>query len=136
MIGGYWVVSQEMKDVFEQFDLGKTSFYPTKLYEHNRKTEVAGTHYCINFAEVKNSFLPQHSPEVKKPYASVDYYNLEGWMDEGMVAVSGDALDGVDLWLEGSLRQSLFFSDRLVSALKDAKLTRRLSLRKCKIVTE
>ncbi|WP_298911271.1 DUF1629 domain-containing protein [uncultured Aliiroseovarius sp.] len=134
MIGGYWVVSNEMKQVLEQFDLGKTTFYPTKLYEHDRKTEVAGTHYCINFAEVKDSFLPEHSPEVKKPYDSVDYYNLEAWMEEGLVAVSGDTFGGVDLWLEKNLRQALFFSDRLVSALKKAKLTRRLSLRKCTVV--
>lgn len=53
MIGGYCVASNEMEHVLEQFELGRTVLFPPKLYEHDRKVEVAGTHFCIDFFELK-----------------------------------------------------------------------------------
>ena len=136
MAGGFWVVSEELKAVLEQFDLGQTSFYPTKLYENDRKTAVAGVHYCINFGATKRCFLPEHSPKINKAGKSVDYYWANVYIDHGTISMSTDALEGADLWIEENLRRAVFLSDRLVARLKQEKLSRRFGLRKCQLITQ
>jgi hypothetical protein len=132
--GGNPIVSDEVKQVMQQFDLGQTSFYPTTLYKHDRKTPVEGSYYCINFGETKTCCMPEESQRTKKFDAL--FWTIKQFAEDGDVAVNASALQGVDLWVDTRIRKSLFFSDRLARALKAAKLTRTFGLRKCRVVAE
>ncbi|PWR25316.1 imm11 family protein [Zavarzinia aquatilis] len=131
---GYWVVSAAMADVLRQFDLGHTSLYPTRVYQHDRKTPVEGEYYCLNFGERKASFLADASPRANKVYPNQDIWALSLAPKNDDIALSANALEGVDLWTEEPrFTRAFFLSDRLVTALRDAKLTRYLGLFRCRI---
>jgi hypothetical protein len=49
-------------------------------------------------------------------------------------ALSAAALQGPDLWIGAQVWDAFFLSDRLVRALREARLTRRLGLRRCRAV--
>jgi hypothetical protein len=132
LTGGSPVVSNEVMQVMQQFDLGQTSFYPTKLFHHDRTTPIEGSYYCINFGETKTSCMPEESQEIEKFDAR--FWTIPSYAKDSDIAVSQSALEGVDFWVDTRIRKSLFFSDRLAKALKAAKLTRTFGLRKCRVV--
>ena len=132
--GPYWIVSESLADVFRQFDLGEGALYPVKVLQHDRKTPVEGTYFHLNFGNIKDAFLPEHSLKPRKIYSHSDIWRVPGVPKDGDVAVRATALKGADIWLDPKLRGGLFLSDRLVQALREAKLTRRFGLSRCKVM--
>lgn len=132
--GSYWIVSAACADVLRQFDLGDGALYPTKLLQHDRITPVEGEYFCLNFGNQKQAFVPEYSPEARKPYASHNIWRLRLTPKDGDIAVTPTALNGPDLWVDPDLWDAFFLSDPLVQALKAAKLTRRFGLRKCRVI--
>lgn len=54
---------------------------------------------------------------------------------DNQIAVSSRvALTGPDVWIDPTLLHPIFFSDRLVQALRAAKVTRTIRLRSCRVV--
>jgi hypothetical protein len=134
--GGSWVASVAFAEVLRQFNLGRTALYPTRLLQHDRKTPVEGSdYYCLGFGERKEVFLPTESPGATKPHEDQDIWKLSLDPKDDDLAVTPRALDGVDLWMDPRVRHAFFLSDRLVMALKSAKLARRLGLRRCRVIT-
>ncbi len=136
---GFWIVSSQCAEILRQFDLGRTSLYPTKVCQHDRKTPVEGHYSCINFGEIKNDFEPEASPRAKPFAASKDLTRVSIWKlplapKDGDIAVKQSAREGVDLWIDPKVRKAFFLSDRLVKALKQAGLTRYFGLLKCRVV--
>ncbi|WP_209599144.1 hypothetical protein [Ruegeria sp. HKCCSP351] len=130
------VVSRAVANVLREAELGKTKIYPLNVCQHDRVTPVEGEYFTLALGEQKTAFVPDRSNMVKPMGNKPDT-----WMKRGMkpkdfdIVVSGIALEGPDLWVDPRLYWSLFFSARLVKALKAAKLTRRFGLSKCKVVS-
>ncbi|MEO9826794.1 MAG: DUF1629 domain-containing protein, partial [Paracoccaceae bacterium] len=129
----FWVVNEELATVLRHFDIGKTTFHPTKLFQFNRKTEIRGKYFFINFDTRKDTFLPEQSENVRKNRPTIPWA-LGPLVKDGDVAVDQGALVGADLWFEETMWKAIFMSGDLVDALRAAKLTRRLGLRKCKVI--
>ena len=108
---GFVVVKQEMKDVFEEFELGKTCFYPVQLFQNDRKTEIQGTFSIINFDEEKKAFSPEASPKTKVawPGHEFDVRSFGTYAEHDIVSVLPAALEGVDVWHDPLFFNSIFF---------------------------
>lgn len=55
-------------------------------------------------------------------------------MVDNDIAVSRQALDGPDIWIDPLLWNGLFISDRLARALKIAKRASTFHLAKCRVI--
>jgi len=132
--GGYWVANAQFVETLQQFELGRTAFFPVELFANDRKTPVESTYFCIAFGEIKDTFAADLSPRMRKPYPKHDLWNLSLVPQDDDAALTSAALRGVDLWMEARVREAIFFSDRLVKALRAGKMTRRLGLRKCRVI--
>ena len=134
---GFWTFSSRCKRVFTKFDLGESTFRPITVLQHDRCTLVEGQYFTINFAEIKSSFRPELS-RVRNCYPdNVDsrLWTLHYDAKINDVVVDNSALNQPDLWIEEQFKSAFFMSDRLVQALRDAKLTRRFKLYRCQIQT-
>jgi hypothetical protein len=132
--GGFWTVSTAVADVLRAFDLGRSSLYPTRTFRYDRKTPLEGEYFCLNFGETKSAFLPEQSHGARKPHANQDIWKLPLAPKDGDIAVDQAALSGPDLWIDPRVRKAIFLSNRLVDALKAAKLARNFGLFRCRIV--
>jgi hypothetical protein len=130
---GTWVVSTAFADVLRRFELGLTSLYPTKVFEGDRKTPLAGAYFCINFGAKKATFLPGQS-RATKPWHDQDLWRLNPAPRDEDFVLTIDALKGPDLWIEEQVVRAFFLSGRLVRALRAAGLTRRLGLRRRRVI--
>jgi len=137
--GAFWTLSGAFADVLRQFNLGQTRLYPVQVFQFDRKTPVEGEYFTLAFGETKDTLLPEVSRLRRPSYSSPDALEWKliiGGYKDGDVVLAPAALDGVDLWMESKLRSAFLLSDALVTALKAAKLTRRLSLRRCTVESE
>lgn len=132
LAAGAMVVSAACADVLRQFDLGHSSLYPIKLFQHDRKTPVEGEYFCLNIGERKDTFLREHSPLVR--VLGSQRLKMPPNLHDDDVAVSPAALEGADLWVSPPLIRLFFLSDRLTQALRAAKMGRVLGFRSCRIV--
>ena len=82
--------------------------------------------------------MPERSETAYKPYNDDrDIWAFMGTIKDDMVAVRQTALDGPDLWMETPRLPNVFFlSDPLVGAIKAAKLSRRMGLRRCRVIAD
>ena len=132
----YWVVSEKAASVLRQFDLGRGALYPVTIYQKDRKTPVDHQYYCINFGNVKDTLLPEHSPGIKPTRSVKGLYSLRPTVKNGDIAVSSAAVDRPDIWIEPRLRLAFFVSNALGRALKAAKASKNFGLRKCRLVAD
>lgn len=128
----FWMVTSEMAHVLRQFNLGKTSLYPVELFQRNRRTRVPGDYFILSFGETKHKVDLEQSEGVKRLHETIPW-ELRSTLENGQVSVSKDALIGPDLWFEDTMWKAIFMSGTLVQALRDAKLTRRIPLRRCRL---
>jgi hypothetical protein len=137
MASGFIIVSPRCAEVFSRFDLGTGGFYPVDIYHGDRKTRVAGDYFLLNFGCRKRTFLPADlDPSI---FRSIKPSNgprwlYAAWAEDDACTVSTAALQGPDIWVEEQLHDAFFLSDRLVRALRDAKLTRSIRLRRCRVL--
>ncbi|BCG95304.1 hypothetical protein MesoLj131a_41680 [Mesorhizobium sp. 131-2-1] len=132
LAAGAVVVSAACADVLKQFDLGHSSLYPIRLFQHDRKTPVEGVYFCLNIGERKGAFLREHSPLVEE--FGDRTLMMPPNLHDDEVAVSPAALEGPDLWVSPPLIRIFFLSDRLTQALRAAKMGRVFGFRACRIV--
>ncbi len=141
--GAFYGVRGKLAQVLGQADLGTGCLYPFPIYQEDKQTlqdVVEGPFYLLNFGAQKNSFLPDESnPETVRPFFTLERHGIEVWeSDFGTydddVAVSAAAFDGPDIWFEPKLSGKIFMSDRLVKALRKAKVKVNFDLKKCRVV--
>lgn len=119
-------VSQTVRDIMEQFDLGQTAFLKVDLYRHDQKTRFEPDYYYLNIAEKKDAMVPKQSKDLGG-------YSFR-LSKSSVVAVERRALEGVDLWMEPKYVGAVFFSDRLYQALKSAGCIDHMRFDRCKLV--
>ncbi|MCV9963343.1 hypothetical protein OIU34_15660 [Pararhizobium sp. BT-229] len=132
LAAGAVVVSAACADVLRQFDLGHSSLYPIRLFQHDRKTPVEGEYFCLNIGERKDTFLREHSQRVLE--YGIGGFRMRPSLQDDDVAVSPISLERPDLWVSPPLKRIFFLSDRLTQALRAAKMSRVFGFRACRIV--
>jgi hypothetical protein len=130
--GGALIVSSACADILRQFDLGQSSLYPIRLFQHDRKTPVEGDYFCLNIGERKEAFLPEDSLRVK--ILGNEQMKMRPNLLDDEIAVSLAALEGPDLWANPPLTRVFFLSDRPTQALRAAKMSRVFGFRTCRVV--
>lgn len=134
-VSGFLTVSQDMKNVLEQFDLGDSTFTPVTLLHMDRETAYPGQHYFLHIPHRKPGFSPAHSRNYTPRL--FDFQEHLGTVPRDVVdddiSVAPLAVGGTDIWYDLSLLFSLFFSDRLFTALKEAGLTDDLMAVRCPV---
>lgn len=133
---GYIVVQQKCADVFSQFELGQTDLVSCKILQADRKTELEGTYYVVNFGTQKSAFLPEKSQDLKPPY---EFPHGTSWIlpydqKNDQIAVSAAALEGPHMWYDPKLLRTTFMSGALHDALKIAKLDKLFNFYSCRVV--
>ncbi len=128
----FFVANEKVTEILRQFDLGQGGLYPVELFQKDKNTPIEGEYHYLNFGNVKHSFLPEESPEMRD--IPVDRKYPPAVIKDATVAVDESALVGPDIWIEPRLLYSFFVSGRLVQALKKAKLDKFFRLSQCRIV--
>lgn len=133
---GYLTVSQEMRAVLEQFDLGDFTFSPVTLLHMDRKTPYPGQYAFLHIPHRKLGFAPKHSCNYEpRLFEEQEHLGTVPWdIKDNDISVAPLALDGPDIWHDLSLVFSLFFSDRAYQALKTAGLSDDLMAVRCPVV--
>ncbi len=130
---GFLVVTARCAEVMSKFELGKGSFVPIKLFQHDRARRVEGEYFIFNFEAQKDTFDPENSTGgFRKPYHHSDELWLDSIKNDYELAVKSSASGGADLWTDPALWKAIFASDRLVRVLKSEGLSRRFGFKKCK----
>lgn len=124
-------VSQTVRDIMEQFDLGQTAFLKVDLYRHDQKTRFEPDYYYLNIAEKKPGFVLEQCEGLSGMGGGDFYFSL---LNPSVIAIERQMLDGVDLWMEPKIHGTVFFSDRLYQALKSAGCVDHMRFIQCKLV--
>ena len=143
LAGVFYGVRGKLAQVLGETDLGTGCLYPFPIYQEDKKTlqdVVEGPFYILNFGAQKHCFLPDESnPETVRPFFTLERHGIEVWKsifgtNDGDVAVSAAAFEGPDIWFEPKLMSKIFMSDRVVKALRKAKVKVNFDLKKCRVV--
>lgn len=134
MADDWWIFSEAVAEIFMQHDLGSNQLAKVDLFKSNRKTPIEGSYYCLTLSEHKESFDPLQSSGINKFGEQHWSLKLTDHREHDEVVLRHSALSGPDLWLEKDFYRAFFMSDRLATALKQAKLTRFFSLYRCRIL--
>jgi hypothetical protein len=134
--GTFWVVSASAAEVLRGFDLGGGSLSPVKVFKKDRVTPIGDGWFCINFGNVKDSFLREETPTARETYIrnGEKGWGMIGATRDDEVAVSTRALEGPDIWVERHMRDGLFVSEALGKALKKARVANGWFLRRCRVI--
>lgn len=131
-----WVISRRLAEVLRHFDLGSGGLQPIKAFKKDRQTPLSGEYVCVTFGNVKYAFLPDESKNIRDFVRGV--WSTRAVLFDDDIVCSSEALSGSDIWIDPRLYGSMFLSDRLVSALSEAKLAKAFdgptSLKKCRVM--
>ncbi|MCK0096501.1 hypothetical protein MWU60_13035 [Yoonia sp. F2084L] len=128
--GGVIIVSQKFKAVLDDFDLGRTQLIPVPIFDYDQTTQLDHKCYIFHIAERKKGFIPELSEGVKPLKGGVIWSPRRD-----VLAVDAACAEGVDLWRDPLIGRRIFMSDRLVKALKKAKLKiPNIGLAECRVV--
>ena len=127
LMGGFTIVSDKMKRLLEQFDLGDSQFFKVDLLDADKVTKRGGEWYLLNLVSRKDTIVPEECELLTRkvsPYdpdnvsMSFDYVVRESDFPKATIAVSSSALEGADFWQEPLMKHTRFFSDRLWQSIK------------------
>lgn len=131
-----WIVSRHLADVLRRFDLGKGELIPVSAFNKDRQTRLPGEFFSWTFNNVKRSFLPDQSNNLRRFLPGVA--TTRAMLADGDLACSRDAQGGADIWIDPGLYGSIFLSGRMVEALGEASLSKKfegpIGLKRCRIV--
>ncbi len=131
------VVSDVLADLLRRFDLGASRLAPVTLLHRDRATPFPGTHLILDVRERKEAFEPEHSKQFNRPrYPEQTHLgSVVGQPEDGDISVSAAALVGADVWRDLRLLKSLFFGDRLMTTMQQAKVLDGVWTFRCPVVT-
>lgn len=129
--GGFWFVSAKAATVMRAHDLGAGALYPVNVYGKDRETPLGDGWFCINFGNRKSAFLIEHAQRTRPLVGGRS--PVFATLKDDEFAVSTAVLGGPDIWVDPQLWDSIFFSERLGTALKRAKAAHGFYLRSCRV---
>lgn len=130
---GYWIASERVTDVFQNFDMGKTRFFEIAIFEHDRSTRIGERFFIVSFGETKETVVPSDSPTLNRErYTNDVKWTLPSTLARDELAFLPSASLGVDLWMDPAVSRAIFMSDQLVAALKRAGLIDGMRLTRCR----
>lgn len=132
--GGVLVATSEAADVLRRFDLGGCKLHPIEVLMEDRRTPLPGSYFLLDFDSWKDVFLPDQSPGFPNRGGASGMWMASVRAKDDAAALSAAALDGADIWWNARIWRGFFLSDRLVQALRTAKLDKPFSLRRCRIL--
>lgn len=120
-----WVVSEEVKDLMQQHQIGDVAFSPVSLLDIDGKA-FGGNRFYISVDTPVPAAIPEYSdPDIFNRRFSRPVQPFE-------VTVNIQKTQGLDFWWDDTIRVgALFFSDRLYKALKRIKSMPRISAKPC-----
>jgi len=140
--GGYPLISESVKAVLEQFDLGETVFHPLTIMDSEEtRLSTPEPYYLLNIGNKRSmgnyeALGPEGGP-ASAPLVSVAggvvYVPRRG--KESKLVVVPEALNGPDIWLDPKVPSLLFLSDHLVTGLKSAGMDKGWGLVRCAVGT-
>ncbi|MEX3016445.1 hypothetical protein [Gymnodinialimonas hymeniacidonis] len=135
--GSYFVVSQNVAEVLQRFDLGTSALVPVALFKKGNEEPFDGSYCIVHLTEKKAAFEPDQSRNFRNPLYEEDTYlgsvSPTRSRDDDIVC-NATALYGVDLWTDPLLLTSLMLSDPLYQALAVENLLTNAKTLRCKIV--
>lgn len=135
--GGFIFIRGEFAKVLSDMDLGKWELVPYTIYGTDKETPLEEDFYLINYGGYKDCFLPQQSRNIK-PIFTLARNGKELWRnrsaEDNDIAISSKAIGGADLWMDPRLHSMVFMSERLVSAIKAAKIKPVVPLVQCRVI--
>ena len=132
---GYWVVSARCATLVRRFDLGNGGLYPVDLLQRDRMTPIgSGQWFCLNFGNRKRSLRLDSSIGLGR--ASSGQWLMPMILHDGDIALSPNALDGPDIWIDPDVDQAIFLSGPLGSALQRERCASGWRLTSCRLATE
>lgn len=136
-VAGFIVVRGKLAKILSEMDLGGGELVPYTIYRDDKETPLDGEFFILNFGSQKDSFLPHQSKKVKE-FFTLKRHGVELWKNKYAgdedIALSPSALEGSDLWYEVRLSPIFFMSDRLATAIQEAKIKPDLRLNKCRVL--
>lgn len=135
-VDGYLAVTPSCRAVLERHDLGQGDFIKIDLLQHDRKIPVLGELFILALGAAKAALVPEASARIKPNDFNPSKWALPLDPAPGEIAVSENALEGVDLWIDPAAQFNLFASGHLVRALIEAGFDKSFHFTECAIVTE
>ncbi|MEM7546106.1 MAG: hypothetical protein AAF367_11270 [Pseudomonadota bacterium] len=137
--GGYMAVSDEFIDLLNEFDIGaplsdgpgkdRVEFHPLTIDDHTMTKELDRAH-ILHVAVRKPCVDFEASAAVDRIGKS--HLWSPGIVLEDKLVVNETAQTGADLWAAQDLTRTLFFSDRLKSAI-EARGWSRIKFERCRM---
>ena len=136
MANGFLAVSDKMAEVLRRFDLGPSELHPVRLLRMDRQTPYPGEHFLFQIRAQKEGFEPDYSRRFKpKRYTDQTHWaSLHVDARDDDVSMNGTVLQGPDVWQDPRLLDMVFFSDRLMAAMREAKVLGRMHIVRAPVI--
>jgi hypothetical protein len=139
-VGTGWAVRGKLAEVLAKADLAPGGLIPFPIYRADKQTLVPGEFFIWQFGGQRDCVVVDESPGLR-PFGTGANI-VEGWWklitpphDDG-VAVSARACAGpLDFWCDPKLIDAVFFSGRLVDAMRQANL-KIFNVRRCRVIED
>lgn len=107
---------------------------PVEVLNRDR-SPIGGDDHVLNLKSQNNTLVAEAcGSRVRSIFGAMDMWGLKFGQRDDEVAVSRAALSGADMGAEPRVWCALFMSDRLVRALRAAKVDAPFKLSRCRIV--
>lgn len=132
-VAGFLIVSERVAHALEGLDLGGGNLSPIEVFQGQSRTALATHHYCLFIGSRKTSLQPAIS-NVRQDEFSSEVWRMPWEPKHQDVAVRHNALQGADLWVDPSLANAFFVSERGYQALCEVDAASAFKLTKCRLV--
>ncbi|MGB3407274.1 MAG: DUF1629 domain-containing protein, partial [Jannaschia sp.] len=139
--GGLYGGTQPVAEILRGLEMGRNGLYPFEYLDQDGETPLpGGPFYFLNVCEMKTAVdversgaALQRTGHIRRPSVKAVLYS-PGLANGDQVVVASSALHGPDIWMDTQMQQEVFFSDRLVRALRSEKLVKRIEFIQCPVL--
>ncbi|WP_048649556.1 imm11 family protein [Nitratireductor soli] len=115
---GFFAVSAKCADILRKFNLGRAQLCPVTVYQNDGATELPGTFFLIANIDHRPALDTERSKGIQRVYKGYDLFRSAPVTEDGDIVVSGALTGGSNLWVDPTLKFSLFFRAELEAALR------------------
>lgn len=139
LVNHFLVVGPKVAQVLQQSNLGNGALHPVRVLDHSGNLVSQDDFSFWNIGNKLAHFLPEESRDVKKSNYGNEkpgehlYFPRVNPVDDSL-AFSRACLNGPDAWREKYLRKGTILSDRLMQALRAAKLDQYFEPVRCRVI--